>query len=117
MPTRMHRGPPTRNWRLQNWRDLLGHAGTILRESPSRRCSMKLIDYDKYQKKWTPRGTILLLVVEAASTGLFLGSGVIETARRQDVWTWVLPLALGFLSGVATLQATLVALHNCAPSP
>jgi hypothetical protein len=78
---------------------------------------MKLIDYDKYQKKWTPRGTILLLVVEAASTGLFLGSGVIEAARRQDVWTWVLPLALGFMSGVATLQATLVALHNCAPSP
>ena len=75
---------------------------------------MKLIDYDKYQKKWTPRGTILLLVVEASCTGLFLGSAVIEAARRQDVWTWILPLALGFMSGIGTLQATLVALHNCA---
>jgi len=78
--------------------------------------SVKLIDYDKYQDKWSPRGTILLLVVEAACTGLFLGSALIEAARRQDVWTWILPLALGFSSGVATLQATLVALHNCAPS-
>ncbi len=77
---------------------------------------MKLINYDKYQKKWTPRGTIVLLVVEAAATGLFLGSALIEVTHRQELWTWILSLALGFSSGVATLQATLVALHNCPPS-
>jgi hypothetical protein len=31
---------------------------------------MKLIDYDKYAKKWTPRRVILLLLTQALVTGL-----------------------------------------------
>lgn len=77
---------------------------------------MKLIDYDKYTKKWSPRTTICLLVVEAVSAGFFLGSALIEAVRGQDVWLWLLPLGMAFLSGVGTLQTTLIALHNCPPS-
>jgi hypothetical protein len=74
---------------------------------------MKLIDYDKYTKKWSPRSTILLAVVEATVTGFFLSAVLFEALRGRDVWTWVLPLVLAFSSGVGALQATLVALHNC----
>jgi hypothetical protein len=77
---------------------------------------MKLIDYDKYTKKWSPRSTILLLVVEAVVAGFFLGAALIEAVRGREVWAWILPLCMAFLSGVGTLQATLVALHNCPPS-
>jgi hypothetical protein len=77
---------------------------------------MKLIDYDKYTKKWSPRSTILLAVVESIITGFFLSAALFESLRRQDGWTWVMPLVLGFASGVSALLATLVALHNC-PTP
>ena len=42
---------------------------------------MKLIDYDKYTKKWSPRSTIMLLVVEAILTGFFLGAALFEALR------------------------------------
>jgi hypothetical protein len=77
---------------------------------------MKLIDYDKYTKKWSPRSTITLLVVEAIVTGFFLGATLFEALRGHDIWTWITPLVLGFSSGVGTLQAMLIALHNCPPS-
>ena len=41
---------------------------------------MKLIDYDKYTKKWSPRTVIMLLVVQAISTGLLLGVALMEVA-------------------------------------
>ena len=77
---------------------------------------MKVIDYDKYNQRWSPRATVLLLVVESVCTGLFLGWSLIEAVRGRDVFSWLLPLVLGFGSGVGALQATLVALHNCPPS-
>ncbi|MBI3644441.1 MAG: hypothetical protein HY233_00510 [Acidobacteriales bacterium] len=77
---------------------------------------MKLIDYDKYTKKWSPRSTIVLAVVEAVVAGFFLGAALIEAVRGHDVWVWIWPLVMGFASGVGALQATLVALHTCPPS-
>ena len=77
---------------------------------------MKLIDYDKYRQKWSPRSTIMLLVVEAVVTGFFLGATLFEALRGRDIWAWIMPLVLGFSSGVGTLQATLIALRNCPPS-
>jgi hypothetical protein len=77
---------------------------------------IKLIDYDKYTKKWSPRSTILLLVVEAVVAGFFLGSALIEAVRGREVLAGILPLGMAFLSGVGTLQATLIALHNCPQS-
>ena len=74
---------------------------------------MKLIDYEKYKKKWPPRSTMLLAVVESIITGFFLSAALFESLRRQGGWTWVMPLVLGFASGVSALAATLVALHNC----
>ena len=76
---------------------------------------MKLIDYDKYTKKWSPRSTIMLLVVEAILTGFFLGAALFEALRGRDAWEWIFTLALAFSSGVGTLQSTLVFLHNCLP--
>lgn len=78
---------------------------------------MKLIDYDKYTKKWSARSTIILLVVEAIVTGFFLGATLFEALRGHNVWAWIMPLVLGFSSGVGTLQATLIALRNCQPFP
>ena len=76
---------------------------------------MKLIDYDKYTKKWSPRGAIMLAVVDAIVTGFFLGAALFEALRGRDVWTWIFSLVMAFSSGVGALQATLVALHNCPP--
>ncbi len=73
---------------------------------------MKLIDYEKYKTKWSPRSTILLAVFEALVTGLFLGVSFMEAIRGRNFWIWAFPLVLGFSSGVGTLQATLIALHN-----
>jgi hypothetical protein len=72
---------------------------------------MKLIDYDRYTKNWSLRNWVMLLVVEAISTGLFLGMAMFQ----RDVFLRILFLVLAFSSGVGTLQATLVVLHNCSP--
>ena len=77
---------------------------------------MKLIDYAKYKKKWTPRSVIMLLVVEAVVTGFLLGAALIGAVHSYRSWDWIWPLVLGFGSGVVALQATLIALHNC-PTP
>ena len=77
---------------------------------------MKLINYDKYTKKWSPRSTVGLAVFEALITGFFLGATLFQSLRGHDVWTWVWPLVMAFASGVGALQATLVALHNCPPA-
>lgn len=77
---------------------------------------MKLIDYGKYMKKWSPRSTIILAVVEAVVTGFFFSATLFEGLRRHDIWAWITPLVLGFGSAVGMLQATLVALHNCPPA-
>ena len=54
--------------------------------------------------------------LESVVTGFFLASSMMEAVRGRNVWIWVLPLAMGFLSGLGALQATLIALHNCPPS-
>jgi hypothetical protein len=77
---------------------------------------MKLIDYDKYSRKWSPRSTVVLAVVESIVTGFFLGVTLFESLRGREVWTWVSPLVMTFASGVGALLATLIALHNCVPS-
>jgi hypothetical protein len=78
---------------------------------------MKLIDYQKYTKNWTPRSVVVLLLVEALVTGFFLGMALMEGAasKQSSAWTFSLFLVLGFSSGVGALQSTLVALHNCLP--
>ena len=43
---------------------------------------MKLIDYDKYTRKWSPRSTVVLAVVESIVTGLFLGVGYRRSSWR-----------------------------------
>ena len=77
---------------------------------------MQIVNYEKYQRKWTPRSTIILAVVESLITGFFLGSSLIEAVAGHNVWRWVSPLTFGFASGVGALQATLIALHNCPTS-
>jgi hypothetical protein len=77
---------------------------------------MRLIDYAGYYKKLSPRSTIKFLVMEAVFTGFFLGLSLIEVVRGRNFWTWAWMLAMVFSFGVGTLQATLVALHNCPPS-
>ena len=77
---------------------------------------MKLIDYDKYQKKWNPRSVVVLLVVEALATGFFLGLALMEAIHSYNSWEWIWPLVLGFGSGVGVLQAALIVLHNCGAS-
>ncbi len=76
---------------------------------------MRLIDYEKYTNKWSPRSTVMLLVVEAIVTGFFLGATLYEALPGHDVWRWILPLALAFSSGVGTLQSTLILLHGFPP--
>lgn len=77
---------------------------------------MKLIDYEKYARKWSPRGTVILAVVEAIVTGFFLAATLFESLRRHEAWSWITPLAMAFASGVGAFQATLVAVHNCPPT-
>ena len=77
---------------------------------------MKLIDYEKYERKWSPRSAVVLAVVESAVTGVFLCAALLESVHARDVWVWIWPLVMGVASGVGALQATLVALHNCATS-
>jgi hypothetical protein len=77
---------------------------------------MKLIDYDKYQKKWNPRSAVVLLVVEALATGFFLGLALIEGIHSHNSRDWIWLLVLGFGSGVGVLQAALIVLHNCRAS-
>jgi hypothetical protein len=88
-------------------------------QNPSYTCLgilMKLIDYDRYTRKWSPRSTVLLAVVESIVTGFFLSASLFEFLRGRDVWTWITPLVMAFASGVGALLATLVALHNCPSS-
>jgi hypothetical protein len=78
---------------------------------------MKLIDYGKYKKrKWTPRITIVLAVMEAVVTGMFLGVALISAVYSSDTWNWIWLLAMGIGFAVGTLEATLIALHNCSSS-
>ena len=76
---------------------------------------MKLIDYDKYTKKWTPRSVIMLLLVEALVTGFFLGVSLMEGTSPHKSSGWIFPLVLAFSGAVGVLQTTLIALHNCQP--
>ncbi len=73
---------------------------------------MKIIDYDKYSKKWSPRSAVLMAVADSVFTGFFLSSALFEFLRKRDVWMWMLPLGFALLSGVGALLATLVALRN-----
>jgi hypothetical protein len=77
---------------------------------------MKLIDYDKYQRKWSPRSVVVLLGVESLATGFFLGLALMEGIHSHNSWDWIWPLALGFASAVGVLQAGLIELHNCRAS-
>ena len=77
---------------------------------------MKLINYDKYNKKWTPRRVVLLLLMEAVSTGFFLGAALIVAIYSHGHKNWIWPLVMAFASGVVMLQAALLALHNCPAS-
>lgn len=73
---------------------------------------MKLINYDKYKKKWTPRSTVVVAVIQAFVTGLFLGTALMVATHSHNIWGWIWLLAMGFGSGIGALEATLVALHN-----
>lgn len=77
---------------------------------------MKLINYDKYSKKWTPRSVILLLLVEALVTGFFFGMALMEAIFPHRSSGWIFPLVLAFSSAVGVFQTTLLALHNCRTS-
>jgi len=74
---------------------------------------MKVIDYEKYSKKYSPRSAVLIAVLDSIFTGIFLNAALFESLRRHEVWTWVLPLGFAILCGVGALQATLVALRDC----
>lgn len=74
---------------------------------------MKLINYEKYAKRWSPRGTIVLLVVEAFSAGLFFGAGIIDLAAKHDSWGVAFEFSMAFGAAVGVLGAALVALHYC----
>src|SRR5207245_2216543 len=65
----------------------------------------------------TPQSVVLLLVVEALSTGFFSGLALMEGLRSHRSWNWTWLLVLAFASGVGVLETTLVALHNCAAKP
>jgi hypothetical protein len=79
---------------------------------------MKLANYARYTKMWTPRQTIILAVGQGIASGVFLGSTlsrVIETGgHNMMALAW--PLAFAVVAGVGALRATAVALHNC-PRP
>lgn len=77
---------------------------------------MTLIDYDKYTKKWSPRSTVVLAVVESIVTGFFLGATLFEFLRHGEARTWIWPIVMAFASRVGAFQATLIALHNCPPT-
>jgi len=74
---------------------------------------MKIIDYEKYSKKFSPRSAVLMAVFDSIFAGFFLSAALFESLRRHDTWTWMLPLGFAILCGVGALQATLVALRNC----
>jgi len=59
----------------------------------------------------------MLLVVEAISTGLFLGMTLMEVTSPLKSSGWIFPLVLGFGSAVGAVQTTLLALHNCRATP
>jgi len=72
-----------------------------------------LINYEKYTKNWSPRGTVVLLVADTLATGFFLGLALTAGIYTHKTWNWALPLVLSFGSGVGALQATLILLHYC----
>ena len=74
---------------------------------------MKLIDYDKYQKKWNPRSVVVLLVVEALSTGFFLGLALMEGLHSHNSWDLIWPLVWALEAAWECLHAALIVLHNC----
>lgn len=69
-----------------------------------------------YRKKWSPRTTIVVTVVDAVVTGVFLGATLFEYLRGRDVFSWIFLLVMAFASSVGTLRGTLIALRNC-PRP
>jgi hypothetical protein len=76
---------------------------------------MKLIDYDKHTKYWSLRNWVMCLVVEAIFTGLCVGMTVFP-APHGVAFTRMIFLVLAISSGLGTLQATLIVLHNCPPA-
>lgn len=78
---------------------------------------MKFID--GYTKYWSLRNWVFTLVVEAIFTGLCVGMMVSATAHDvagHDVVFVRTLFLLAFVSGVGTLQSTLIVLHNCSPA-
>jgi hypothetical protein len=64
---------------------------------PSRRCRntevilgcgagalMKIIDYAKYSKKYSPRSAVLMALFDSIFTGFFLSAALFESLRRHD---------------------------------
>jgi hypothetical protein len=78
---------------------------------------MRLINYDKYKKKTTPRAVLVSALVQALVTGFFLGLALMKGIHSRNYSDWMFPLALGFASGVGALRDALLALHNCPTSP
>ena len=74
---------------------------------------MKLVDYEKYTRKWSPRSSVVMAVTDGIVTGFFLGATLYEYLRGRNELSWIWPAAMAFLAGVGTLLSTLVALHNC----
>ena len=74
---------------------------------------MKLINYDKYNEKWSPRSLIVNAVLGATAAGFCLGASLVSAITLHDVRHWALPLTFAFIMGARALPAMLVALHNC----
>lgn len=75
---------------------------------------MRSIWYGKRQ--WSPRTTIVSTVIDAIVTGFLLGLTLLQYLRGHSALSYLTPFALTFLSAVATLRGTLIALRNC-PQP
>lgn len=62
---------------------------------------MRLIDYDKYMRKWSPRSTVVLAVVDSIVTGFFLSATLFEflrgviSGRGLHRWQWHWVVVLG----------------------
>jgi hypothetical protein len=78
--------------------------------------AVKLVNYDEYNEKRSPRSIVVDAVMNATGTGLFLGVLFIGAIERRDAWHWAWPLAMALMTGARAIQSTLVALHNCPPS-
>jgi hypothetical protein len=80
--------------------------------------AVKLVSYDEYNEKRSPRSILGSSVANATITDVFLGVALVgaKTHTQGNPFDFAFPLVFALLSGARALQGTLVALHNCPPS-